>query len=282
MALRAGFTKFVLVVEYDGTRYHGFQWQAGLPTIQAELERAIKELCGQSSRVVAASRTDAGVHAKGQVVSFWAKSALSTQTLVKAVNYYLPGDIAVKVAYKVSNDFNVRRDALSREYCYYILNSKTRSPFSKMFALFMPKMLDIEVMSKACQLMQGKHDFMSFATSLGSVRSTVRQVYEAKIDTLTYPLPSRERNKERVVIFHEEADSFLPHQVRNTIGLLIRVGLGKISVGDFYDIMEAKSLGLAGPMAPAYGLWLTKINYSKSLGLESSRTKLVGVEGENL
>ena len=266
------FTKFVLVVEYDGTRYHGFQWQAGLATIQAELERAIKKLCGQSSRVMAASRTDAGVHAKGQVVSFWAKPELSTLTLVKALNYYLPDDIAVKAAYKVSNDFNVRRDALSREYCYYILNSETRSPFSKMFALFMPKILDIEVMSRACQLMQGKHDFMSFATSLGSVGSTVRHVYEAKIS-----------KREAFVIFHVEANSFLPHQVRNTVGLLIRLGLGKTGVGDFCDIMEAKSLGLAGPRAPACGLWLTKVNYSKPpFGLKPSTTKLVGVEGENL
>jgi len=266
------FTKFVLVIEYNGTWYHGFQWQAGLPTIQAELERAIEKLCGQSSRVMAASRTDAGVHAKGQVVSFWAKPALSTITLVKALNHYLPSDIAVKAAYKVSNDFNVRRDALSREYCYYILNSKTRSPFSKVFALFMPKMLDIEVMNGACQLMQGKHDFMSFTTSLGSVGSTVRHVYEAKIS-----------KREGFVIFHVEADSFLPHQVRNTVGLLTRLGLGKIDVGDFCDIMEAKSFGLAGPMAPACGLWLTKVNYSTPFfGLESSTMKLVGVEDENL
>lgn len=247
--------QIVLVVEYDGTRYHGFQWQAGLPTIQAELEQAIEKLCGQSSRVMAASRTDAGVHAKEQVLSFWAKSTLSTMTLVKALNYYLPSDIAVKEAYRVSNDFNVRRDVLSREYCYYILNSRTRSPFSKMFSLFIPKMLDIEAMNKACQLMQGKHDFISFVTSVDDIRSTVRHVYKAEVS-----------QKEEFVIFHIEADSFLPHQVRNTVGLLIRLGLGKIVVEDFYDIMEAKSLGLARPTAPAYGLWLTKVNYFKPLG----------------
>jgi len=247
--------QIVLLLEYDGTRYHGFQWQAGLPTNQAELEQAVKKLCGQSSRVMAASRTDAGVHAKGQVLSFWAKSTLSTMTLVKALNYYLPGDIAVKEAYRVSNDFNVRRDVLSREYCYYILNSRTRSPFSKMFSLFIPKMLDIEAMNKACQLMQGKHDFISFVTSVTDIRNTVCHVYEAKVS-----------QKGDFVIFHIEADSFLPHQVRNTVGLLSRLGLGKIGVGDFYDIMEAKSLGLASPTAPAHGLWLTKVNYSKPLG----------------
>jgi len=109
-------------MEYDGTHYHGFQWQADLPTIQNELEQAMKKFCGGSSRVTAASRTDAGVHAKGQVVSFWAKPSLSLTTLVKALNYYLPQDIAVKAAGIADGDFNVRRDALSREYHYYILS----------------------------------------------------------------------------------------------------------------------------------------------------------------
>ena len=242
--------QIVLLLEYDGTRYHGFQWQAGLPTIQAELEQAVEKLCGQSSRVMAASRTDAGVHAKGQVLSFWAKSTLSTMTLVKALNYYLPSDIAVKEAYRVSNDFNVRRDVLSREYCYYILNSRTRSPFSKMFSLFIPKMLDIEAMNKACQLMQGKHDFISFVTSVDDIRNTVCHVYEAKVS-----------QKGGFVIFHIEADSFLPHQVRNTVGTLIKVGLGRMRVDEFHSIIEAKKPGLAGPTAPACGLCLMQVNY---------------------
>lgn len=248
-------TKIVLIIEYDGTRYHGFQWQPGLPTIQAEMEEAIRKLYGQSSRVISASRTDAGVHAKGQVVSFWAKPAVDTTTLVKALNHYLPGDIAVKAAHRAGNDFNVRRDALSREYRYYILNRDTRSPFSKTFALFMPKMLDIQVMHKACQLMQGKHDFISFTNSLDTARDTVRHVYEAKID-----------KREEFVVFCMEANSFLPHQVRNTVGPLIRLGLDKMGIEEFHDIMEAKKLGLAGPTAPAHGLWLTKVNYSKPLG----------------
>jgi len=247
--------KFALVVEYNGTRYHGFQWQTGLPTIQAELERAIRNLCSDSSRVMAASRTDTGVHAKGQVVSFWTKPALSAMTLIKALNYYLPGDIAVKAAYKASNDFNVRRDALSREYCYYILNSDARSPFSEMFALFIPKTLNIEVMNKACQLMQGEHDFSSFVTSSGNMENAMRHVYEADID-----------KKEDFIIFRIVANSFLRHQVRNTVGLLIRLGLGKIGITDFHGIMEAKQPGLAGPRAPARGLWLTKVNYAKPVG----------------
>ncbi len=249
------FIKFALVIEYNGTNYHGFQWQAGAPTVQAELEKAIKKLCGQSSRVMAASRTDAGVHATGQVVNFWAKPTLDTTTLVKALNYYLPSDIAVKAAHRVPSDFNVRRDALSREYRYYILNSDTRSPFSEMFALFMPRMLNIEVMSRACQLMQGEHDFISFTTSLDNVKTTVRHVHEAKID-----------KRGEFVVFYIEANSFLPHQVRNTVGPLIRLGLDKMGIEEFQDIMEAKKLGLARPTAPAHGLWLTKVNYPKPPG----------------
>jgi len=259
-----------LLIDYDGTQYHGFQWQANLPTIQSEMEQAIKKFCGESSRVAAASRTDAGVHAKGQVVSFWGKFTLDTATLVKALNYYLPRDIAVKAAYKADNAFNVRRDALSREYRYYILNADTRSPFNQNFVLFIPRMLDIEAMNEACQFIQGEHDFTSFVSSLDNIRNTRRNVYEAEIDTLTYPPPSREKNKERVVVFRVVANSFLPHQVRNTIGLLIRLGLGKINIGDFHDIMEARSLGLAGPTAPACGLCLMKVNYPKHLKVISS------------
>lgn len=248
-------SKFILLIEYDGTQYYGFQWQVGLPTIQSELEQAIRRFCGQSSRVIAASRTDTGVHAQGQVVSFWAKSTLDTMTLVRALNHYLPGDIAVKAAYRAGDDFNVRRDALSREYRYYILNSNTRSPFSRRFALFMPKMLDIQAMNEACQLIQGEHDFASFASSLDGNKSTLRNVYEAGIE-----------KKGDFTVFRIVANSFLPHQVRSTVGLLIRLGLGKVCIADFRDIMEARSVGLAGPLSPACGLCLKKVNYPKPLG----------------
>jgi tRNA pseudouridine38-40 synthase len=248
-------SKFVLLLEYDGTKYHGFQWQAGLPTIQNELEQAISRFCGRSSRVMAASRTDTGVHAKGQVVSFWAKSTLDTMTLVRALNYHLPGDIAVKAAYRAGDDFNVRRDALSREYHYYILNSYTRSPFSQRFALFVPEILDIEAMNDACQLIQGEHDFASFASSFDGSKSTLRNVHEAGI-----------KKKGDFAVFRIVANSFLPHQVRSTVGLLIRLGRGKIGVGDFHDIMEAKTLGLAGPLSPARGLFLMNVRYATPLG----------------
>ncbi|HIE16757.1 MAG TPA: tRNA pseudouridine(38-40) synthase TruA [Dehalococcoidia bacterium] len=251
-------SKIVLVVEYDGRRYHGFQWQANLPTIQAELEQAIQKLTQERHRVVAASRTDAGVHAKGQVVSFRTASALSPGTFVRALNYYLPKDIAVKGACRVNLDFNVRRDALNREYNYYILNSPTRSPLVEGFSYFVPQELDIDIMNKACQLLKGEHDFASFAATLKPPRGTVRTVYEAKL-----------MQEGDLISFHMTANSFLPHQVRNTVGLLIRVGTGKVQVDEFRQIMEAKRQGLAGPTVPACGLCLTRVNYPKHLDLEA-------------
>jgi tRNA pseudouridine38-40 synthase len=250
------FNKIVLVVEYDGRNYYGFQLQPKLPTIQAELERAIRRLTGESSRVIAASRTDTGVHAVGQVVSFRTKSTLPPQTFVKALNYYLPRDIAVKGACKMNMDFDVRRDAVSREYEYYILNSSTRSPLFEGFAYFVPKKLNVRAMNKACKFLEGEHDFASFATALGKLRSTVRTVYEAGV-----------AKEDELVTYYMAGDSFLPHQVRNTVGLLIRVGLDKVGLEEFQEIMEAKRLGLAGPTAPAYGLCLTKVNYPEDLEL---------------
>lgn len=238
-------------MEYDGTRYHGFQWQAGLPSVQGEVEEAVERLTGERCRVIAASRTDAGVHAQGQVVSFRTGSSLPIHAFVSGLNYYLPRDISVKAASKVDGSFNVRRDALSREYCYYILNSPTRSPIREAYSYLVASPLDIEAMNRACQALIGEHDFASFASCDGaSIRSTVRCVSRAEV----------QRDGE-LVIFHMVANSFLPHQVRNTVGALIRVGLGKMDVDEFDSIIQARKWGMAGPTAPAHGLCLTRINY---------------------
>lgn len=244
-------TKILLIMEYDGSRYHGFQWQDGLPSIQGAVEKALTKLTGEKRRVMSASRTDAGVHAKGQVVSFRTGSALSTHSFVGGLNYYLPADIAVKAAYRIDDNFNVRREAVSREYSYYILNSPTRSPIRKGFAYLVAGPLDTEAMSQACQALVGEHDFASFVGRNGvSVKSTVRRVFRAEVA----------RDGE-LVIFNIAANSFLLHQVRNTVGALIRVGLGKMNLDEFNSILEAREPALAGPTAPACGLCLDRVNY---------------------
>jgi tRNA pseudouridine38-40 synthase len=248
-------TKVLLIMEYDGTGYHGFQWQNGLPSIQGEVEKALLKLTGERRRVMAASRTDAGVHAEGQVASFRTGSSLAIHNFIGGLNYYLPTDIAVKAAYRMDDSFNVRRDALSREYSYYILNSPTRSPIREGFSYQVASPLDIEAMNRASQALIGEHDFASFASRNGSgLKSTVRRVFRAEV----------ERDGESV-IFNMTANSFLPHQVRNTVGALIRVGLGRMSLDEFYGLVEAKEPALAGPTAPACGLFLTRINYPRPL-----------------
>ncbi len=247
----AATTKVVLIMEYDGKHYHGFQLQTTLPTIQWEIEKALQELTGERIRVMTASRTDAGVHAKGQVVSFRTKSSLPPQTFVNGLNYYLSRDVAIKAAYRVDDSFNVRRDAISREYNYYILNSLTRSPIREGFSYRVGGHLDIEAMNQACQALIGEHDFISFASSMGiGTKNTVRRVYQAEM----------EKDGE-LVVFNMVANSFLTHQVRNTVGTLIRVGLGRMKVDEFCSIMKAKKSGLAGPTAPARGLCLMQVNY---------------------
>ena len=244
-------TKVVLIIEYDGTGYHGFQLQAKLATVQGELERALGKLTGERRRVLAASRTDAGVHARGQVVSFRTASHLSTPTFVSGLNHYLPDDIAVRAAFRVGDSVNVQRDAVSREYRYCILNSPTRSPIRRRFSYLVPGELDIKAMNEVCQVLVGEHDLASFASQMGvGKRSTIKNVSRARVD----------REGESVV-FSMVANSFLPHQVRNTVGLLLKVGSGKMNMGEVLDIMEARKPGLAGPTVPACGLFLERVNY---------------------
>ena len=244
--------KIVLIVEYDGTRYHGSQLQAKVPTIQGEIEKALQKLTGEKTRVKAAGRTDAGVHAEGQVVGFWTDSSLPLTAFVNGLNYYLPEDIAVKEAFRAEDSFDVRRNAISREYKYYILNSPTRSPIRRGFAYLVAGHLDIGAMNHICQALIGEHDFASFCTDTGK-KSTVRTVHKAEVE-----------KEGDLVVFSMVANSFLPHQVRNTAGVLIRVGQGKMTVDEFYSMVEAKKPGLAGPTAPACGLRLMRVNYPDS------------------
>ena len=213
-------SKIVLSLEYDGTGYYGFQLQAAEPTVQGALETALFQLTGSRIRVIAASRTDTGVHAREQVVSFRTGSALPTATFISGLNFYLPRDIAVRAAYRVEDSFNVRRDAVSREYNYYILNHPTRSPIRDRFTFQVPGPLDISAMNEACQALIGTHDFASFTTSGGArLRSTVRTVQTANVS-----------QDGEMVVFNIIANSFLSHQVRNTVGALIRMGSGGMSV----------------------------------------------------
>ena len=244
--------RIILIIEYDGTDYHGSQLQVNAPTIQGEIEKALKKLTGERIRIKTASRTDAGVHATGQVVCFDTAAALPVKSFIDGLNHYLPPDIAVKEAFKTDEPFDVRRRAVSREYRYSILNSPTRSPLKQGHSYRVTGDLDIAAMHRACQALIGRHDFASFVSSAGTARQkrTVRDVFKAEI------------TRDGDMIFIDiVANSFLPHQVRNTVGSLIKVGQGKMTVAEFYGMVEAGTPGLAGPTAPAEGLCLVRVNY---------------------
>lgn len=248
-------TRIVLLLEYDGSCYHGSQLQRKLPTIQGEIEKALKSLTGENIRVICASRTDSGVHAFGQVVSFKTESLLAKQAFVGGLNYYLPPDIVIRSAYRTDESFEVRYQAVSREYKYSILNRPTRSPLWNRYSYLITSELNIGAMNKAAKILVGEHDFASFASNLGKeLKSTRRRVLKSEFI----------RNGE-VVVFNIIANSFLPHQVRNMVGTLIKIGLGKMTIDEFHSIIEAKSIRVAGPMVPASGLLLVKVNYNKEL-----------------
>jgi len=249
-------TRLALVLEYDGTNYFGFQWQANAPSVQGAVENALEKLTGEKIRVLGSSRTDTGVHARGQVISFDTASALTMETFVSGLNFHLPEDIAVKSVCEVGDSFLVRSMAVSREYSYNILNSRTRSPMAARFAYRVHGELDVEAMNSAAQRLVGTHDFASFASDLNedeAEKSTVRQVYQSAVI----------RNGD-MVVFKIVANAFIRHQIRSTAGALVQVGLGKLNEADFVSLLEAKKIGLAGPTLPACGLCLERVNYPSS------------------
>ncbi|MFQ5933611.1 MAG: tRNA pseudouridine(38-40) synthase TruA [Dehalococcoidia bacterium] len=254
-AITNGWSRLALVVEYEGTRYRGFQWQRGLPTIQGELEKALEKLTGRKTRVAGASRTDSGVHARGQVVSFRTESKLPPETFVAGLNYYLGQDIAVERAFQASDDFDVRRWASSRQYRYSILNRREPSPLQRDYTHQVREPLDVEAMDAAARGLIGTHDFASFAMSQEmNGGSTVRNVINARV--------TRDGD---VVFFDVEANAFLQQQVRRTAGALVGVGTGKVSIEEFEKLMEAKTPGVVGSTLPAKGLCLVRVNYPESI-----------------
>ena len=243
--------KLALIVEYHGGRYKGFQFQPDHPTIQHELEKAIASIYGREVRVRGASRTDAGVHAQGQVVTFDTASALPTDTWTKALNHHLPWDIKVRRTHQVPRDFNPRRHALARTYRYTILNRNTPSPLLSDRSAWVRSPLNVDDMRESARRLVGIHDFAPFTVTMPPGKSTVRHVKRWEVW------------KEGDQIYIEaEANAFMMHQILRTNGLLVEVGRGKAPVSVIKQILkdgiiDAKfSTGL-----PARGLCLMNVEY---------------------
>ena len=244
--------RLALIVEYEGTNYHGFQYQTNAPSIQEELEKAIASLTGEQVRVKGAGRTDAGVHAKGQVVAFDTSSTHEPDTFVRALNSYLPDDIAVRAAHKTANGFDPRRHALRRRYMYTVLNTSAPSPLTRRTAYQVREPLNDMMMDEAAGFLVGIHDYVRFSGPLEGRRGgTVRETYEAGV-----------RRTHETVVFDVVASSFLPQQVRRIAGALVDVGRGRLSL-DEYSIMVEGALGQAvAHTLPPQGLCLMEVTYS--------------------
>ncbi len=244
-----GTPKVAIVVEYDGTRYCGFQIQARGQTIQSELERALGAVTQEQRRVVGAGRTDAGVHARGQVAHFKTNWRHSWAELRQALNALLPGDIAVRELVPVAPDFHARHSAKSRWYRYSVFNRPLRSPFAARFAYHLPASLDVGAMNAAAECLLGEHDFAAFGQS-PSGGHTVRRICEAHW-----------RRDGDWVLFDVGANAFLRHMVRSLVGTLLWVGTGKIDPAEFAGILRGRERSAAGVTAPPQGLCLERIVY---------------------
>jgi len=246
--------RFVLLLEYDGGGYAGSQLQKNAPTVQLVLEDAIETATGEHSRAAFAGRTDAGVHARGQVASFLSKTRLDADTLCRALNAWLPEDVAVLAVAEAPVDFEVRRDALRRHYRYVIDNRPARPALERERAWHVATPLDVEAMAEAARRLVGRRDFAAFAGRLErSESSSVRELQRFDV-----------RRRGPTVVCDLAVNAFLPHQARRMVGALVDVGTGKRSVAE-YEALLAGAPGSAGPAAPARGLYLMGVEYPARL-----------------
>ncbi len=241
--------RLALVIEYDGSRYGGSQVQKNAPSIQGELETALRKLTGERLRLAFAGRTDAGVHARGQVAAFSTTSTLDTEVFVRGLNAWLPDQIAIRHATEVDDDFDPRRHASSRTYQYTIYNAAVRSPLWRSHAWHVPEPIDTTLMQHEAAGLLGEHDFAAFSRNEG-VR-TVRRLQRLEV-----------ARHGALVVLELEANAFLRQQVRRTTGALVQVGTGRMEAAAFRDLLPRAEPASAGPLAPPHGLCLQHVSYA--------------------
>lgn len=250
---------FKLTLAYDGTAYAGWQIQVGQRTIQGELEGALARLGGQRIPVVASGRTDAGVHALGQVVSFSARLRLSTDELRAALNATTPPDILVREVQETAAGFHAIRDARSKRYRYVVHDDLLPDVFAGNYAWHVRHTLDEQAMRRAAALLVGRHDFSSFEAAGSPRASSVRTVSDLQVQRRGRA-PFDPLEPRRLVI-EIEADGFLYNMVRNIVGSLVEIGRGKQPVAWLEDVLAARDRRLAGATAPPQGLFLMHVCY---------------------
>ena len=240
-----------LLLQYEGTRYQGWQRQTSSDnTIQGKLETLLGKMCGEPIELAASGRTDAGVHAAGQVANFHTNSDMSAEEMLAYCNRYLPEDIAVVEVSEAAPRFHSRLNACGKCYCYRVINSDIPNVFWRRYALEVPEVLDMDAMKQAASLLLGEHDFKSFTSAKKGKKSTIRRIDEISItpegDLLTFTFVG---------------NGFLHHMIRILMGTLLEVGMGKRTPGSMTEILEALNREAAGPLVPAKGLMLMKVFY---------------------
>jgi len=239
-----------LVIQYDGTRYAGWQYQENARSVQKTIEKALSQILSGPVRLKGASRTDAGVHARGQTASFTTASSLKLTSLKKALNGLLPKDIVVSKVTRMGADFNAQFAARSKHYRYSLVEADCIDPFVRRYAVRVVPGIDIASMRKAARHLVGRHDFRSFRSSGDDQKSFLRHVSSI---TISRKGPS--------ISIDIKANGFLYTMARTIVGTLIEVGRGKFSSEQVKEIVKKRDRRLAGPTAPAKGLCLMRVVY---------------------
>jgi len=244
--------RFVGICQYDGSNYSGFQSQKNASSIQDHLELAISSIGGLEERINYAGRTDAGVHATGQIFHFESEVQRNTHSWLTGVNSFLPSSIAIKWVREVDITFHARFSAISRLYSYSILNQKIRSPLLRQTATWIPVNLDCSKISEASKLLIGSHDFSAFRSSECQAKSAVRNIL--KLQVLVQP---------PVIRIEIEANAFLQHMVRNIVGCFYEIGRGKKPVSWLSEVIASRERRQCARTFPPEGLCLESVNYGK-------------------
>ena len=246
-----------LILAYDGTGYSGWQWQPHRTTIQGVLEDRVGRMLGETVRLAGAGRTDAGVHARGQVANFHTACRIPVDGLWRGLNARLPRQIRVLRVDEVDEAFHARSDAVSKEYSYSLLVGDVLPPFDAPFVTQVRGSLDLEAMENAAGRFEGRHDFTSFCASACRLETRTRTVTGSRVIG----------NGARIV-YRVSADGFLHHMVRNIVGTLLQVGRGKLAADAIGPILDARDRRAAGPCAPPQGLVMERVFYGVKKGGE--------------
>lgn len=239
-----------LVIEYSGSNFFGWQKQAGKRTIQEEIERVLEHILKEKTKIIGAGRTDAGVHAMGQVANFYTDKSIKCEELLMAINSIIEKDITILSVEDVDNDFHARKSATAKHYRYLVNNSKIHSALNQNREMLFKYNLDIEVMNIAKNDLLGKHDFVAFKAAGSNVSNTERTIYELKINKLG--------NR---IVFDIVGNGFMYNMVRIIVGTLLDIGSGKLEISTIKKMIEKGERTLGGQTVPPDGLYMVSVKY---------------------